>query len=1035
MADRFLRVASFAAAAVVYQTEKKIRRPISERKKCGECYKEKLKKSKIESAIAEAREKIARLKNEVGAPAIIVGVSVDGEVLWKEGLGFSDVENQVPAHEDTVMRIASISKCLTAAVVGRLWQEGKIDLDQPIQKYIPNYPEKYFGDYYYTITTRQLMSHLSGIRHYSKMKKSDSMSSGDGQLEEFYGREKYETVEKSLSIFKDDDLLHPPGSKYLYTTYGWTVVSAVMEGATGKTYAQLMRAFFRDMGMRRTYLDEHEPILYGRSRYYGKSKSGKIINSPYVDNSCKWAGGGLQSTVGDLLKFANAMLYAYQFGDAKDVSKASQVVKVIKGKKKKKGLFPPKVAQEQEITKVDEAQEITKVDEEQENIVKKSEETVKSVPEQPKHSKVASAPVDSSISEIDIIRGAGRVAGMVVVGVAKFVGGAGGYVWDSIRRKPQKQNELPEEHNDKLSKVDSMKGVVSQGESSEGEDENRVSKVDRLKEAVWQTGSTVKNVGEGVASAGSYIWDSIWSMTGKQERESSEGEDENKVSKVDRLKEAVSQTGTAVKNVGEGVASAGSYVWDSIWSMTGKQEGESSEGEDENKVSKVDRLKGAVSQTGTAVKNVGEGVASAGSYIWDSIWSMTGKQEGESSEGEDENRVSKVDRLKEAVSQTGTVVKNVGEGVASAGSYVWDSIWSMTGKQEGESSEGEDENKVSKVDRLKGAVSQTGTAVKNVGEGVASAGSYIWDSIWSMTGKQEGESSEGEDENRVSKVDKLKEVGTQAGTAVKSMGQGVFSAGSYLWGKFSSDHQSEKGNVDSKWQSESNGKKNTGKEDSENKQESGWWGSLKNIFNPKAVHSLATKDSNSIDPSSHSFLSSSESILQGILQKEIIPFAVSVVFGMDDDEVNTCHHGFPELDDSNELYNSSGKLRNQLKKSHMSLSSPYVAQETIATLWTRVERTKFSDWGPHVEGGYGLGFGVAPAVDCPGGVVDGGQPFMIGHTGGAVGASSAFIIMPREQCGNDPPNGVAVVLLANMQSVGLNQLAIDIARIFAKATE
>ncbi|XP_074090437.1 serine beta-lactamase-like protein LACTB, mitochondrial isoform X2 [Macrotis lagotis] len=123
-------------------------------------------------AIESSRDLLHRIKDEVGAPGIVVGVSVDGREVWSEGLGFADIENRVPCKPETVMRIASISKSLTMVAIAKLWEEGRLDLDIPVQKYVPEFPEKEYEGEKVSVTTRLLISHLSGIRHYEKdMKK------------------------------------------------------------------------------------------------------------------------------------------------------------------------------------------------------------------------------------------------------------------------------------------------------------------------------------------------------------------------------------------------------------------------------------------------------------------------------------------------------------------------------------------------------------------------------------------------------------------------------------------------------------------------------------------------------------------------------------------------------------------------------------------------------------------------------------------------------------------------------------------------
>ena len=113
---------------------------------------------------------------ERGIPGAVVAVMKDGDLVWSEGMGYADVENDVPCMPDTPMRIASISKPLTAVALLQLWQKGLVDLDAPVQKYVPEFPAKEYKGEKVVVTTRQLLSHMAGIRHYTKV---SSQSEGE----------------------------------------------------------------------------------------------------------------------------------------------------------------------------------------------------------------------------------------------------------------------------------------------------------------------------------------------------------------------------------------------------------------------------------------------------------------------------------------------------------------------------------------------------------------------------------------------------------------------------------------------------------------------------------------------------------------------------------------------------------------------------------------------------------------------------------------------------------------------------------------
>ncbi len=240
--------------------------------------------------VEEARARVRADLIARGYPGIAIAVSVDGETVWSEGFGYANLEHRVPMQPSVKFRVGSISKSLTAAAVARLVEDGRLNLDAPIQEYVPSFPEKT-----HPITTRQLGGHLAGIRHY--------------QGNENFIRDPYPTVLDGLSIFADDPLLHEPGTAFTYTSYGFNLLSAVVEGAAEKPFLDHMReAVFRPLGLRDTVADFVTPIIPGRTSYYVRDDAGRVVNAPWVDNSYKWAGGGFLSTTEDVLAFANAHL-------------------------------------------------------------------------------------------------------------------------------------------------------------------------------------------------------------------------------------------------------------------------------------------------------------------------------------------------------------------------------------------------------------------------------------------------------------------------------------------------------------------------------------------------------------------------------------------------------------------------------------------------------------------------------------------------------------------------------------------------------
>ena len=236
-------------------------------------------------------------------PGLSVAVAVGGQVRYARGFGMADLEHSAPAKTTTLYRTASVAKPMTASAVMQLAEQGKLDLDAPIQKYCPAFPEKPWP-----VTARQLLAHLGGVRHYQKPGESS-------------GTTHYFGVGDSLAVFKDDPLLHEPGTKFSYTTFGYSVLGCAIEGASGVRYEDYMRErVFHPAGMEHTRTDDHHRILPDRARGYqpldqatydrlpgflkAQVKVGDVFNAELHDTSTKVPGGGLLSTAVDLVRFA-----------------------------------------------------------------------------------------------------------------------------------------------------------------------------------------------------------------------------------------------------------------------------------------------------------------------------------------------------------------------------------------------------------------------------------------------------------------------------------------------------------------------------------------------------------------------------------------------------------------------------------------------------------------------------------------------------------------------------------------------------------
>ena len=228
--------------------------------------------------------------NETNVNGLQLCVSVKGKIKLSQGFGLADVENNLPVTTATKFRINSVSKTLTSAALINLVSGNKLDLDAPVQNYVPSFPQKK-----YPITTRQLAGHLAGIRDYNEKDLSDLVHN-----------EHYNSLTEALKIFENDSLVYTPGVRFLYSTFGWNLIGAVIEGASGMNYLDYMQEnIWKPMNMLNTCGDDNTKKTANRSKFYDAAGE----ENDYGDVSYKYSGGGLLSTAEDLVKFGNELLH------------------------------------------------------------------------------------------------------------------------------------------------------------------------------------------------------------------------------------------------------------------------------------------------------------------------------------------------------------------------------------------------------------------------------------------------------------------------------------------------------------------------------------------------------------------------------------------------------------------------------------------------------------------------------------------------------------------------------------------------------
>jgi len=223
-----------------------------------------------------------------GVVGMTAAVSVRGAITWVSAFGKSDLENDFATKPETLFRTGSLAKPITAVAALQLWERGKLDLDVPVQNYVPAFPEKPWK-----VTVRMLLGHLGGIRHYE----------GD----EIDSTKHYSTITAPLRIFSVDPLAHEPRTKYLYSSYGYNLAGAAVEGAARMPFMEYLREnILTPAKMSSTRDDNAREIVPNRTRWYSRTRDGRVINANLADTSNKVPGGGLVTTVEDLLRFAAA---------------------------------------------------------------------------------------------------------------------------------------------------------------------------------------------------------------------------------------------------------------------------------------------------------------------------------------------------------------------------------------------------------------------------------------------------------------------------------------------------------------------------------------------------------------------------------------------------------------------------------------------------------------------------------------------------------------------------------------------------------
>ena len=247
----------------------------------------------------DAASLLAETFVEQGLVGLQATLSLDGEPLLSQAWGHADLDHDVPLSTDTRMPIASVTKALTGVAYLRLLERGVVRADQDVRELVPEWPEKAEGP----LLLSHLVNQTHGIRHYR-----------DEVYPRFFTAH-FDTLADALGVFADDDLLSPPGERFTYSSYAYSLLGLALERAAKTPFADLLQSEVLDpAGMTRTVPNDPRVPIPGRATCYSFfspswpfAPSDDLLVMPRLDFSYNAAGGNLLSTTEDLVRFGERL--------------------------------------------------------------------------------------------------------------------------------------------------------------------------------------------------------------------------------------------------------------------------------------------------------------------------------------------------------------------------------------------------------------------------------------------------------------------------------------------------------------------------------------------------------------------------------------------------------------------------------------------------------------------------------------------------------------------------------------------------------
>jgi CubicO group peptidase (beta-lactamase class C family) len=256
----------------------------------------------IFAAVCSAQEKpqvdpVARMEQIIHSYVVdhrfmgSVLVARDGKSLLDKGYGFANLEWQVPNTPTTKFRLGSITKQFTAASILLLEERGKLKIEDPVKKYMPDAPAAWDK-----VTIFHLLTHTSGIPSFTGFPD--------------YPKRQLETMtpQQLVDWFRDKPLEFEPGTKWNYSNSGYVLLGYLIEKISGQSYAEFVQQnIFTPLGMKDSGYDSNSAIIERRAAGYSPGKNGPPENAGFVNMSVPLSAGGLYSTTEDLLRWEQGL--------------------------------------------------------------------------------------------------------------------------------------------------------------------------------------------------------------------------------------------------------------------------------------------------------------------------------------------------------------------------------------------------------------------------------------------------------------------------------------------------------------------------------------------------------------------------------------------------------------------------------------------------------------------------------------------------------------------------------------------------------